>query len=172
MYIRSIEDFERFQYYMENGVQAEGLNKPKNQPKTKKGKRKHEEFIRKRNERNERVRSWAKNYATKMRNEPSPLEQRMIEFLDCHGVEYQFQKIFYIKRKDNRIEKFYIADFYIPSRNIILETDGKFHDNQIKQDNQRSYDIKKHFPNVKILRWRFSDFKSPSKVKNLLKQVA
>lgn len=75
------------------------------------------------------------------------------------------------EKKDGQIRKFYIVDFYIPAKSIIIETDGKFHDEQIKQDEKRTSDIKKHYPNIKIIRWRWHDFDSYIKVKDLLNKI-
>lgn len=118
---------------------------------------------------NSTMKGMAKHYAKEMQNEPSALEKRMQEFLDSHGVVYQFQKPLYIKKKNSSIRKFYIADFYIPAINLIIETDGKFHEEQVKQDERRTKDIQKHYPGMKILRWKWYDFESLQKIKSLVK---
>lgn len=122
-------------------------------------------------DRNSTMKGMAKHYAKEMQNEPSALEKKMQEFLDSHGVVYEFQKPLHIKKKDSFIRKFYIADFYIPSRNLIIETDGKFHDNQINQDKQRTKEILSQYPNMKILRWRWHDFDSYVKMKELVNRL-
>lgn len=50
-------------------------------------------------------------------------ELMMKEVLDSIGVEYEHQKVIYTGRN------FYIADFYIPQNNVIIEVDGGIHKN-------------------------------------------
>lgn len=116
---------------------------------------------------NRSLRECAKGFVSQMQQEPSVLEKKMQDFLLNRGIRYEFQKPLYIKKKNGRIRKFYIADFYIPSKNLIIETDGKFHDSQIKEDSRRTKDIVKHYPNMRIIRWRWRDFESYQKIKEL-----
>lgn len=135
--------------------------KAKQEKQKKKQKQKH----------NRKMEKQSTCYAEEMRAEPSFLERRMQQFLDRFGIQYEFQKVLDIKRKDGYIKKFYIADFYIPSKNLIIETDGAFHDNQVEYDENRTKYIQKQYPNIKVLRWRWHDFDSYAKVKNLLLAV-
>lgn len=113
----------------------------------------------------------AHHYAEDMKEAPSELEKKMQQFLDRFGIQYEFQKVINIKKKNGKISKFYIADFYIPSKNLIIETDGAFHDNQVEKDNYRTEQIKKQHPNIRIIRWRWHDFDSYAKQVRLLKEV-
>ena len=122
-------------------------------------------------ERNSSIMGMAKHFANEMKTEPSPLEKKMQDFLDSHNVNYEFQKALFIQKKNGSIRKFYIADFYIPSKNLIIETDGKFHDNQIHQDEKRTIDIQKYYPNMKVFRWRWHDFDSVVKLKELVTKI-
>ena len=110
----------------------------------------------------------ARKNAKTMRKEPSALEAKMQVFLDAHNIKYEFQKILYIPGDKGYIKKFYIADFYIPHKYIIIETDGKFHDAQVDKDNQRTKDIQRYCGNYKVIRWRWHDFESITKMKKLL----
>ena len=111
----------------------------------------------------------ARKNAKSMRREPSELEKRMQVFLDNQKVYYEFQKILYIKKNNGFIQRYYIADFFIPKVGIIIETDGKFHDEQIEQDKLRTKDIQAHCGNYKVIRWRWHDFQSIRKIQELLK---
>lgn len=113
------------------------------------------------------ARGIAKHYAEEMKTEPSELEKKMQKFLDDQNIQYNFQRVFYIKDKEGKIIKFYIADFYIPSKNLIIETDGAFHDRQIKEDMYRTKNIQKHYTNVRVIRWRWHDFDSKEKTAKL-----
>ena len=44
-------------------------------------------------------------------------------------IDFEFQKIIYTDNKH-----FFIADFYIPSKNLIIELDGEYHDNVKQQE--------------------------------------
>lgn len=117
------------------------------------------------------VQIYAKEFARNMQSNPSPLEEKMMEFLDKHGFNYTFQKIFYIKRDNGYIDKFFIADFYFSNIKTILETDGQFHKKQIKYDIKRTELITSCYPDIKILRWEWKDFDNTDKVKWLLREL-
>jgi very-short-patch-repair endonuclease len=110
----------------------------------------------------------ARKNAKSMKKEPSVLEQKMKLFLTTHSIQYEFQKILYIIEKSGCISRYYIADFFIPKKGIIIETDGKFHADQVEQDTQRTIDIQNHCGNYKVIRWRWHDFESITKMKKLL----
>lgn len=145
--------------------------------KTAKAKRSEKKRIskkeeeKKRKDRNSSLKGVAKHYANGMKEQPSALEQRMQEFLENQGIQYEFQKPLYIKNRDGSIQRFYIADFYIPTKGLIIETDGKFHDDQIKEDEERTKEIQKYHPNMKIIRWRWHDFDSYQKMKDLVARL-
>lgn len=44
-------------------------------------------------------------------------------------IDFEFQKIIYTDNKH-----FFIADFYIPSKNLIIELDGEYHDDAKQQE--------------------------------------
>lgn len=50
-------------------------------------------------------------------------------------VKFIFQKIFFTE------SQYYIVDFYLPFKNIIIELDGKQHDDAISYDTKRSMDL-------------------------------
>lgn len=117
---------------------------------------------------NDRVRKNAEKHAESMRKEPSVLEKQMIEFLSNNSIKFTFQKIFYIKSSGGFIKQYYIADFYIPKKHIILEVDGKFHKDQKQMDSYRTWNIQKHYPKVIVIRWECKDFHSYVNKKKLL----
>lgn len=119
---------------------------------------------------NERMREVAERYASRGRSNPSPLEKLMMEFLGSHHVRYEFQKPCCIY-KDGVITQFFIVDFYVPSKGIVIETDGKCHDAQAEYDEYRTKMIRGQHPGVKVIRWRFKDFHSPGKLRDLLRQL-
>ena len=109
--------------------------------------------------------------ANQMKIWPSPLEEKMQEFLEENNVDYECQKIFYIYAEDGWIIRYYIADFYIPSVDLILEVDGKFHDEHKLHDKERTKTIQENYPEVEVYRWRWKDFKDRYKVEELLSKL-
>ena len=59
-------------------------------------------------------------------------------------MNFDFQKIIYIHNK-YKIDKFYIADFYFPRMNLIVELDGGYHDSsdQKGKDLERTKELMK-----------------------------
>ena len=54
--------------------------------------------------------------------------ERLLKTFLAGKIDFEFQKIIYTDNKKH----FFIADFYFPSKNLIVELDGEYHDN-IKQ---------------------------------------
>ena len=112
------------------------------------------------------------NYrASQMDTWPSPLEERMKEFLDDNDIYYEAQKIFYIYAEDGWIIRYYIADFFVPDRNIIIEVDGKFHDDHKQHDKMRTREIQEQYPEVEVLRYRWKDLSDEEKMEDLLERI-
>ena len=123
-------------------------------------------------EHNREVIANAEYRASQMDTWPSPLEERMKEFLDDNYVEYESQKIFYIYDEDGWIKRYYIADFFIPQRNVIIEVDGKFHDDHKQKDRDRTRDIQQQYPEVEVLRYRWKDLSDLDMMDDLLCRIA
>ena len=56
--------------------------------------------------------------------------ERLLKTFLTGKIDFEFQKIIYTDNKKH----FFIADFYIPSKNLIVELDGEYHDNIKQQD--------------------------------------
>jgi very-short-patch-repair endonuclease len=56
----------------------------------------------------------------------------------------------------------------VPNANLIIEVDGKFHDDHKLYDKERTKIIQENYPEVEIYRWRGKDFKDKYKVEELL----
>ena len=116
--------------------------------------------------RNKKMVESAEFHAANMTENPSYLEKMMMEFLNNNHIKYEFQKIFYIRKK-GAIVRYFIVDFYIPSQNLIVETDGKFHQNQVDYDNQRTQLIRQNYGKLRVMRFTKDDF-TTSKLGELL----
>ena len=55
--------------------------------------------------------------------------ERLLKTFLTGKINFEFQKIIYTDNKH-----FFIADFYIPSKNLIIELDGEYHDNTKQQN--------------------------------------
>ena len=121
---------------------------------------------------NREIMASAQSRASQMDTWPSPLEERMKEFLDNNGVYYESQKIFYIYAEDGWIIRYYIADFYVPDKNIIIEVDGKFHDNHKQHDKMRTLEIQEQYPGVEVLRYKWKDLSNDDLMDELLWKVS
>ena len=122
-------------------------------------------------EHNREVRSSAEYRAGEMKAFPSKLEERMQWFLNLHHIYYEFQKIFYIFDKDGWIIRYYIADFFVPQRNLIIEVDGKFHDEHKQHDKMRTRNIQESYPGIEVLRYKWKDLDDRNKMNELLMAV-
>lgn len=120
---------------------------------------------------NREVMTSAEYRATQMDTWPSPLEERMKKFLEENYIEYESQKIFYIYADDGWINKYYIADFFIPHANIIIEVDGKFHDDHKQHDKMRTKEIQEQYPEVEVLRYKWKDLDDIDKMDDLLNKI-
>ena len=113
----------------------------------------------------------AEHWAAEMTVDPSKLEERMMAVLDKYDIRYEFQKIFYILADDGWIDRFYIADFYIPDKKIIIEVDGKFHDKHKLHDKQRTKDIQRQYPDIEVLRYKWKDVADEDKMNRLIMRL-
>ena len=120
---------------------------------------------------NREVMTSAQFRASEMEMWPSPLEKRMKDFLDANGIRYQQQRIFYIFADDGWIIRYYIADFYIPDKMIIIEVDGKFHDEHKQHDKMRTKTIQEQYPGVEVLRYKWKDLSDKDTMEKLLYRI-
>ena len=56
--------------------------------------------------------------------------ERLLKTFLAGKIDFEFQKIIYTDNKKH----FFIADFYFPSKNLIIELDGEYHDNAKQQE--------------------------------------
>lgn len=98
------------------------------------------------------------------RNDPNELKMKSI--LEKLGINYEFQKVFYVSGK------FYIADFYVPENRVIIEVDGDSHNeiDRLKKDRERDNLFARH--GILTLRFdcndAFYEISSESVLKKLL----
>jgi very-short-patch-repair endonuclease len=74
----------------------------------------------------------AKERRDELVKEQTPAEAKFKALLKLNGVEYEFQKIIFYKQ--GKKDRFFIPDFYLPKYNIVIELDGKYHNDIMQQD--------------------------------------
>lgn len=119
-------------------------------------------------EHNREVRRSAEERAEEMKAWPSPLEERMQKFLEDHWIFYKPQHIFYIYADNGWINRYYIADFYLPDEKLIIEVDGKFHDKQKQHDRDRTRLIQQNYPGTEVVRFNYKELGDENKLSELL----
>lgn len=103
---------------------------------------------------NSTIRAVAKQYADKLVKNATSAEKQLYRILKSVGIDFKFQHPIYNKDKNGNIKQFYIADFYLPKSNTIVEVDGGYHfsEEQQKKDASRTWNIKNAHKGIKILR--------------------
>lgn len=146
----SANDFEIIEQRKQNWIKKKQLEKAKvNSLNCKSKKFKKAKVIA-----NTNIKDVAKDFANRLRQFPTKAEEYMLKILNQFGIECLFQHPVFIMGKGGLIEKFYIADFFIPSGNLIIEVDGGYHGikKQTGKDICRTSDICRHYPGIKVMR--------------------
>jgi very-short-patch-repair endonuclease len=150
-------DTKRFNQALRYKKYIENLEKEKKQEKKISGKIK----------RNKKGAKWA---SMKQKKLNSKYENIIKELLDSISVKYVWQKPFF---DENR---FIAVDFFIPSKNIVLEIDGQQHykGNSVEYDIKRTAYLKKRHGIKRVVRVANTDVinnyaKVYSRLKRLLK---
>jgi very-short-patch-repair endonuclease len=85
-----------------------------------------------------------KEFARKLRSNPTPSEERLWSYLRATKLGYKFNR--------QAIIFGYIADFWCPEKQLVVEVDGKSHENRGEYDVERDTRL----ANVGIKTVRFS----------------
>ena len=145
----------------------------------KKLQRERERLIRKRwlaflkMEKNTSMKTRAKEYAKKLIDNATNAEKQLYNMLKNFGVKFKFQHPIYNKDKNGIINKFYIADFYLPDSNTIIEVDGGYHlsAHQKTLDSFRTNNIKYYHPGMKVLRIRNTEIANGIKAMKFIQGI-
>ena len=85
---------------------------------------------------NDTYKEWILENYIRMIENPTQFEQMFEQYLKKWNVIYEKQVFFRINGSA------YFLDFYIPSKNIAIEIDGKYHDTQKLYDAKRNKDFR------------------------------
>lgn len=104
-------------------------------------------------------------YKNQNENRNNICEAKMKLILSDMGIDYEYQKVFCINKK------FYIADFYIPKNNVIIEVDGTSHDDikGLTRDRERDNAFARH--GVLTVRFRTYEVVDGKVVKDILSKL-
>lgn len=102
------------------------------------------------------------------RKNPSELDRKMMDLLNSQNIRYEFQKVIYIKSSGGFIKQYYIVDFYIPSRDIIIDVRAKKPDVPYPYGVEKKRIIKKAYPLYTVLEWYGYQFGSVENMKQLV----
>lgn len=78
---------------------------------------------------------WKKDRAKQMRKEMTPAETRLWGQIRCQRLG--------VRARRQAVIRGYIADFYIPAWNLIIEVDGSSHKDRAEYDSKRDADLAK-----------------------------
>lgn len=98
---------------------------------------------------------------------PSISELKIKDILDSNSIEYSYQILMYSSEKG-----YYIANFYIPKKQLILHVENSTRMQEPKYSKHRIFDYSKLFHKVQVLRIRTKDVKKKIFEEDLLKVVA
>lgn len=68
-----------------------------------------------------------KEFAERMRNNPTFYEKKFYDYLVSHRVNFEFQKILYCTKS-------YIVDFFLIDYKVVVEIDGEYHYNEDQKE--------------------------------------
>ena len=112
-------------------------------------------FSQERNERNRWMINKAYEFIEEMKLNPTEAEQLLCNALSSspYKNEFVFQYPVYLYDRKGFMERFYIADFYIPSKHLIIELDGKHHSEKIQSIRDSIRDSQMRNRGYKVLRF-------------------
>lgn len=92
---------------------------------------------------NHNIRILAGHKGHLMRIYPTQLESQIKSLLDEYSVKYDFHRVFYQldKSKHKLIEHYYIADFWLPDKKLVLSIEDCTRKIDIKNDNYRTSNL-------------------------------
>lgn len=116
------------------------------------------------------VREEGSRNARIMFTHPTALEREIREILDANGIKYTFQKPLYrfIKGYRHYVESYYIANFWLPSKKIILDVESSFRNASVRSTGVRTYDNEGITPVATVLKIKEEDLKYPAFKEELL----
>lgn len=83
----------------------------------------------------EQIKAQAELYKEELIQNKTQAEEIFESLLESKYINFDFQKIFYYDK--NKGLSFFIVDFYLKDYGIVVEIDGKHHEDRIREDAER-----------------------------------
>lgn len=110
-------------------------------------------------------RDWIENTMLELRSKAPIYEHYLAEFLFSEHIEFIHQAPFVLS------DKAYFADFFIPSRNVIVEVDGEYHNGIVQRAKDRFRDMCFNGHMVRVIRIPNKATMDKSRLKILLNSI-
>lgn len=121
---------------------------------------------------NDRLENYAKEKASWLKSHPTESEVKMKEFLNNHGIKYEFKKPFlYTPFYGEYVKHYVIADFFIPEANIILDINLISFFKEDKYTDAKYARLRKAKKNITVYHWNNNDFKLYNSMKALVTRI-
>ena len=116
------------------------------------------------------IRSEGEHNSRLMYKFPTALEAQVKKVLDDNGVRYKFQQLFYkfVKGYRQYVEAYYIANFWIPKKKLVLEIQPARRKIEVESEKLRTFSYDGVFPRAQVLRITEEDLRCPTFAQELL----
>jgi hypothetical protein len=116
------------------------------------------------------IRSEGEHNSRLMYKFPTALEAQVKKVLDDNGVRYKFQQLFYrfVKGYRQYVEAYYIANFWIPKKKLVLEIQPARRKIEVESEKLRTFSYDGVFPRAQVLRITEVDLRCPTFAQELL----
>jgi hypothetical protein len=116
------------------------------------------------------IRSEGEHNSRLMYKFPTALEREVKKVLDDNGIKYKFQQLFYrfVKGYRQYVEAYYIANFWIPKKRLVLDIQPARRKIEVKSEKLRTFSYDGVTPRAQVLRITEEDLRCPTFAQELL----
>ena len=116
------------------------------------------------------IRSEGEHNSRLMYKFPTALEGKVKKILDDNGIRYKFQQLFYrfVRGYRQYVEAYYIANFWIPKKRLILEIQPARRKIEVDSEKLRTFSYEGISPKAQVLKITEEDLECPTFTQELL----
>ena len=116
------------------------------------------------------IRSEGEHNSRLMYKFPTALEAKVKNILDDNGIKYKFQQLFYrfVKGYRQYVEAYYIANFWIPQKRLILDIQPAKRKIEVDSEKLRTFSYDNITPRAQVLKITEEDLRCPTFAQELL----
>lgn len=116
------------------------------------------------------IRSEGEHNSRLMYKFPTALEAKVKKILDDNGIKYKFQQLFYrfVKGYRQYVEAYYIANFWIPKKRLVLEIQPARRKIEVESEKLRTFSYDDVTPKAQVLKITEEDLRCPTFAQELL----